>query len=181
MQRSVLTCLLCCAPLLAWAGTNSWTALGPAGGYTTNIVFSPATDTVFAIGESGLYRSLDGGVSWQSVKSDFISSPQGIAVDPSDPDRVYVVAPSSPGLFESTDGGATFHVVGTLPVAVTQGWQVAVGLGGQILYVTSGARVFHSSNRAKAGQSVRQSARINLRACFSWCSIQRIRTQPMRP
>ena len=87
---------------------NDWTAIGPSGGAVNKIVFNKSTSsTVFAIATGGFYRSQDGGVSWQLIKSDFMNAPQDLAIDPSDATRIYVVAPNYPCLYMSTDGGAS--------------------------------------------------------------------------
>jgi photosystem II stability/assembly factor-like uncharacterized protein len=63
---------------------------------------------------SGLFRSDDGGVTWQHMagKDTRISNGQGsyssgVFVDPQNPDIVYTV---STAMYRSTDGGVTFHV-----------------------------------------------------------------------
>jgi uncharacterized repeat protein (TIGR01451 family) len=132
-----------------WAAINDWTAIGPSGGTVNKIVFNKATpSTVYAIAAGGFYRSQDGGMSWQLIKSDFFNSPQDLAIDPSDSNRVYVVAPNYPCLYMSTDGGASLSAVTSLPTAVTSAWQIAVSQSGTTLYVTSDKRVFYSADRA---------------------------------
>jgi hypothetical protein len=97
---------------------NGWTAIGPSGGQVNKIVFNKSTpNSVYAIAAGGFYRSLDGGKSWQLIKSDFENPPEDLAIDPSDPARVYVVAPNYPTFYVSTDGGATMSAVTTLPTA----------------------------------------------------------------
>jgi uncharacterized repeat protein (TIGR01451 family) len=131
------------------AAINGWTAIGPTGGTVNKIVFNKSTpSTVYAIAGGGFYRSLDGGVSWRLIYANFENSPDDLAIDPSDPTRVYVAAPNYPSLYMSTDGGATMSAVTTLPTAVQSGWQVAVSQGGTTLYVSSGAQIFRSTDRA---------------------------------
>ena len=133
----------------ATAAINGWTAIGPSGGKINKIVFNKSTpNTVYAIAAGGFYRSLDGGKSWQLIKSDFENPPEDLAIDPSDPTRVYVVAPNYPSLYMSTDGGATMSAVTTLPTILTSSWQVAVSQSGTTLYMTSGAQVYCSTDRA---------------------------------
>lgn len=137
----------------ALGAINDWTAIGPSGGTVNKIVFNKATpSTVYAIATGGFYRSQDGGVSWQLIKSDFLNAPQDLAIDPSDATRIYAVAPDYPCLYVSTDGGASMSAVTTLPTALANGWQVAVSQNGATLYVAAGARIFYSVDRAKTWQ-----------------------------
>jgi uncharacterized repeat protein (TIGR01451 family) len=149
----MMAAMLIGASLQASAATNGWTAIGPSGGTVIKIVYNHSTpSTVYAIATGGFYRSLDGGVSWQLIKSDFMNAPEDLAIDPSDATRVYVVAPNYPSLYVSTDGGATLTAVTTIPTAVTNGWQVAVSQNGMTIYVTSGMQVFCSTDRANTWQ-----------------------------
>ena len=63
---------------------------------------------VWAGGDQGLYRSVDGGARWAPVASPAADRQiWSIAVDPTDPDCVYLG--TQPRGFRSTDGGATWH------------------------------------------------------------------------
>jgi hypothetical protein len=127
---------------------NGWTAIGPGGGTVYKIVFNRSTpSTVYAIAAGGYYRSLDGGTTWQLIASNFINPPQDLEVDPSDPTRVYVVTPNYPSLYVSTDSGATLSAVTTVPTAAANTWQLAVSQNGTILYLSSGAQIFCSTDR----------------------------------
>ena len=89
--------LLLGASRQTFGAINGWTAIGPSGGHVNKIVFNKSTPgSVYAIAAGGFYRSLDGGKSWQLIKSDFENPPEDLAIDPSDPTRVYVVAPNYP-------------------------------------------------------------------------------------
>jgi photosystem II stability/assembly factor-like uncharacterized protein len=62
---------------------------------------------------SGLYKSVDGGQSWdridQSFSEDGILGRICLAISPSDPNKIYAIAESrNTGLYESNDGGATW-------------------------------------------------------------------------
>jgi uncharacterized repeat protein (TIGR01451 family) len=139
-----------------WLGTstealgsiNGWTAIGPAGGTVNKIVFNKSTPTtVYAVAAGGYYRSLDGGTTWQLIASNFMNAPQDVELDPSDPTRVYVVAPNYPSLYVSTDSGATLSAVTTVPTAAANTLQLAVSQSGTTLYVNSGAQIFCSTDR----------------------------------
>ena len=85
-----------------WAGTGE--ANPPGGGLTF-------------FGD-GIYSSTDGGASWQNRGLGDSAAIGRIAVDPSNPDRIFVAASGSPykpvserGLYRSEDGGQTWHQV----------------------------------------------------------------------
>jgi len=61
---------------------------------------------------SGLFKSKDAGKTWERIDKDFSEGDLGriaIAISPSDPDNIYVIAESNKtGLFNSVDGGETW-------------------------------------------------------------------------
>ena len=76
------------------AAINSWTAIGPTGGTVNKLASSKTGQTAFAIAAGGFYRSPDAGTSWQLIASSFFNPPFDMALDPADPQRIYVVAPN---------------------------------------------------------------------------------------
>jgi photosystem II stability/assembly factor-like uncharacterized protein len=136
----------------ASAAINDWTAIGPGGGVVNKIGYGQNGATALMVAAGGYYRSQDSGVSWQVVKSDFLNALADVAVDPSDPTRVYVVSVNAPCLYVSTDGGATLTANTSLPTAVTQAQQIAVGNDGATLYLSDGGRIFHSPDRGLTWQ-----------------------------
>ncbi len=86
-----------------------WTTSGPTGG---GAVLSLAVDsanpsTLFAGTELGVFRSPDGGASWQAAAP----SPTGaftLLVDPTNGRNLFAASPE--GVFHSTDGGAHFSL-----------------------------------------------------------------------
>src|SRR5262245_8639712 len=98
--------------------------IGPAwGGRVSRAAGVPGNPNVYfaATSSGGVWRSLDGGLSWSSVFDDQpISSIGSIAIAPSDPNVVYVgsgeanirgnVAAGN-GIYKSTDGGSTWSHV----------------------------------------------------------------------
>ncbi len=88
--------------ILEWSWTDH---TGKAGGYIWDIDFAPSDpDVVYAVSTSGLYRSLDGGLTWDEVGRHGALFMKTLAVDPLDPDRVYIG--SGKGLYVSSDGGS---------------------------------------------------------------------------
>src|SRR5258707_13574076 len=147
------TIFLLGATTQALGAINDWTAIGPSGGTVNKIVFNKSTpSTVYAVATGGFYRSQDGGVSWQLIKSDFYNAPQDLAIDPSDAARIYVVTPNYPYLYVSTDGGASLSAVTSLPTGIRSAWQVAVSQNGATLYLAAGGRGFYIADRAATWQ-----------------------------
>lgn len=69
-------------------------------------------------GGNGVYRSLDGGRSWQNVGLEQTRHIHRILIDPTDPNTVYVGAIGSPwgehpdrGVFKTTDGGQRWEKI----------------------------------------------------------------------
>jgi photosystem II stability/assembly factor-like uncharacterized protein len=149
---AALAAVLLCASIDVDAGVNTFSAIGPTGGEINKIVFSPTPKTVFTIATGGFFRSQDGGVSWQLIKSDFYSAPSDLSLDPSDPNRVYATDTASPALYVSTDGGSTMSASVTLPTAVTRIHKMGVSHDGSTLYVTMDAQVFGSVDRGQTWQ-----------------------------
>lgn len=139
---------------VAPAGMNTWTAIGPPGGQVNKIAFSPnSPNIVYALSAGGFQRSTDGGVSWQLVQASFLNPPMDLAVDPSNPSRIYVVAPgagSGLSFFLSTDAGATLNPVQVFPAGVSNGSHVQVSQDGRTVCATGDMRVFCSTD---AGQT----------------------------
>ncbi|HEY3001655.1 MAG TPA: exo-alpha-sialidase, partial [Kribbellaceae bacterium] len=125
-------------------GGNTWTQSGLAGTdrigrlaadpLNTNRVFAAAAGSLFVPGGSrGLYRTNDGGVSWQRVLAgaNGTTGAVDVAIDPRDPNRVYATmwdhrrAPTGreyggvgSGVYRSLDGGTTWtRLGGGLPAA----------------------------------------------------------------
>lgn len=133
----------------ASAAINDWTAIGPSGGAVNKIVISQDGHSAFMAAVGGYYRSQDSGVSWHLIKSDFQNAPVDVAIDPSDPARIYVVAQNVPCLYVSTDGGATLAANAALPSTVTQARQIAVGKDATTLYLSNDGRMFYSPDRGQ--------------------------------
>ena len=81
----------------------------PSGTANTFALAPPGSQVVYAAGESGVFKSVDGAASWTPLTP----VPGGIAaltVDPARPQVVYGV--NSAGIYKTIDGGATWFSVG---------------------------------------------------------------------
>lgn len=108
----LLACLNGLMAEVGWAGTNTWTAIGPPGGYARGLAFnSSRAGVVYTVVEDELYRSADNGVTWQTSPKDFTDTLLAMVVDPNNGDIIYVVEGSN-GLWRSTDQGNTFSFLG---------------------------------------------------------------------
>jgi hypothetical protein len=99
-------------------------SIGPAtGGRVCRVAGVPGNPLIYftATASGGVWRSLDGGLSWKCVTEKLPTSTAGsIAVAPSDPNVVYMgsgeanirnnVVPGN-GIYRSTDGGSNWTQV----------------------------------------------------------------------
>jgi hypothetical protein len=96
----------------------------PVNGLVSAIAVHPANPNVIYIGTAGggAWRSVDGGASWFPLfdrqLSLAVGEPGALAIDPNNTDVVYlgtsarVAAQPQAGLFKSTDGGASWILLG---------------------------------------------------------------------
>ena len=84
------------------------------------------------------------------VYTDSMNSPVDLTVDPSNPDRLYVVFVNPPFLMTSSDAGQTLTPVANFPVNLVNPYQVQVSADGQTLFVTAGSRIVCSTDRGQS-------------------------------
>jgi photosystem II stability/assembly factor-like uncharacterized protein len=107
-------------------GALRWRSIGPQrGGRSTAVAGSVQRPLEYYFGATGggLWKSTDGGVNWQPVTDNRITSSSvgAVAVAPSNPDIVYIgtgeseirgnIAPGG-GVYKTTDGGKTWMHIG---------------------------------------------------------------------
>ncbi len=81
-----------------------------------HVLRRPWSITSGGTGDDGLYRSSDGGRTWKEVTGNGFPAPPigriGVAISPSQPDRIYALVESAAGiLWRSEDGGVTWKMV----------------------------------------------------------------------
>ena len=120
----------------------TWTLLGTDVFYRrtiSKIVVDPTDpNTVYAAvgavatnglpGNTGVWKSTDGGASWVDTTASISTSAafSDVAIDPANPQVLYAAAgepggDAANGVYESTDGGATWLVAGNLPTGASDG------------------------------------------------------------
>jgi uncharacterized repeat protein (TIGR01451 family) len=76
-----------------------------------------APGVVYAATGLGVYKSTDGGVSWQLTGQARTSTApalaRAVAVDPSNPNVIYVGTDGGPGIYKSADGGTVYEEKGS--------------------------------------------------------------------
>src|SRR6266849_7519246 len=93
------------------AGLNEWTSGGPEGGSIRVLVVDPQTPTTLYAGTpGGVFKSANGGESWNPVNTGLSSSSvRALAIDPLTPATLY--AGTSGGVFRSANGGGSWTAV----------------------------------------------------------------------
>jgi photosystem II stability/assembly factor-like uncharacterized protein len=101
-----------------WAVSNTWTSIGPHGGYARALAIDPQTpDTVYVGTTAGVFKTTNGGANWSAANSGLPRGyfPRSIAIDPQRPNIVYVGGACGTygacGMFKSTDRGANWSPI----------------------------------------------------------------------
>lgn len=81
---------------------------------TNKMVQSIAVDPldperVYAAGPAGLFRSHDGGLTWQTASDGLSGEPLAVTLDPASPQKVIVVTTDG-SVWQSRDGAATWRM-----------------------------------------------------------------------
>lgn len=139
---------------VAHAGDNTWSPLGPDGGYISKVVFhNTSPGTLYLRASGGFFRSTDGGAHWQQPQPGIMAGAQDFAVDPTDNNRIYLVIGQWPSrVLVSTDAGITFSTLFSFAQSVANPSHIVAGADGSTLYAVCGTSVFRSTDRGTSWQ-----------------------------
>ncbi|MBL8152306.1 MAG: hypothetical protein JNN15_20465, partial [Blastocatellia bacterium] len=121
-------------------GKNFVKLFQPAVGITS-LQISPADSKVIYAASygAGVYKSVDGGITWQSYNKGMVDQYlRTIAIDPSSPETIYAGSNQS-GIYKSVDGGQTW-------VTINNGFRGVSGVFGasvQTILIDSQAKVIY--------------------------------------
>jgi photosystem II stability/assembly factor-like uncharacterized protein len=141
-------------------GGRSWRLAGLAGQDAMNLV--QARGAILMGGHDVFAVSVDGGKTWRPEHPTGLPTldVHGLAVDPTNPRVVYAQIAMT-GLYRSTDGGRSFHVVSRdvngpmMSVAVTPAGKLVVGDMTRGIYLsTTGRRWLHTATGMVMGLAV---------------------------
>lgn len=142
--------------IVSHAGTNSWTIKGPPGGQVLGLkAHSTASNVFYAMFQQSIHRSTDGGVTWTALRN-FGSQVNGVAVDPSNGDRLYVSVYDE-GLYRSENRGESFSLVSPPGMGI---W--GVGTNATTVYFSGADRQVHRSVDRGSNWTVRGTAQQTL-------------------
>ena len=124
--------------------------------YGAVVVHPQHKDNLYMAGWCGVYKSLDGGVSWDTLGFTGTSGGKVIAVDPNNGDIVYVGV-AGDGVFKSVDGGAQWTPIDS---GLTNLDFVDLGIDPNKtdhLYVaTHGGGIYHSENEGLEWEGINE-------------------------
>jgi photosystem II stability/assembly factor-like uncharacterized protein len=113
----------------ASASFGSWSTGGPFGGVVEDLAFDPTDPmVVYAATRNGVFRSVDGGVSWQRRSAGLTNlRVVAMAVNPAHPEVIW--AGTNGGLFKSNDSGLDWGLAAeieseTVDIAATRPSQI---------------------------------------------------------
>ena len=109
---------------------------------------------------SRLYRTTDGGISWQRIAS---QGPRpsftSLSIDADSPGTIVATDANNPGIYTSKDGGTSWSVV-TLPLRAVDGLRLMPGSRRTLYAATSSGDLFTSTDAGATWQTAGPSARL---------------------
>lgn len=138
-------------------GVDLWVSIGPermtdardlgygwedSSGRLSTLVIDPTDPaTMYAGGQSsGVWKTVDGGQSWQPVSDAASLSVAGLALDPSLPSRLYLVTRSS-GVYRSIDAGTSWTQISAADL------RAVVHAGAAVIHPADPTRLFVASDQ----------------------------------
>jgi photosystem II stability/assembly factor-like uncharacterized protein len=125
---------------------STWNTLGNAGNSLFTLAADPNTPAILYAGGAGFFKSTDSGSHFTAMNKGFPSTLPfvvAIAVDPTKPTTLYAATYGN-GLFQSTDGAATWTSVGALRSSLVWTVLLAPGQSSTVYAGTVGAGVYQS-------------------------------------
>ena len=95
---------------------ETWTKLSTPAHFYKFAIHPQSSDVVYATEASSVYRSNNGGMSW-NLLTNIGGCCINLQIDPAEPDTIYSGA--SNGLYKSVDGGESWRVVDEIRLVVT--------------------------------------------------------------
>ncbi len=116
-----------------------------------------SADTVYAAASQHVYRSTDGGLTWQEIGPDLTNPVAELVTDPVQPGKVHLVAGLA-GLWTSNDGGSTWLQQGTASFATASLTALAAvpNVGGHLVAGSSSGEVWRSTDGGASWQDIRE-------------------------
>ncbi|MEA2569899.1 MAG: hypothetical protein QOI24_1900 [Acidobacteriota bacterium] len=126
----------------------NWLTITPRAGFISSITFDPTnTSTIYAtyanFGGAHVWKSLDGGVTWNASDGSGVESipdipVHSLLVDPQQPSRLFLG--TDLGIFVSTDAGGHWSVESSFPSVITETLVFGQGEYGRALYAFTHGR-----------------------------------------
>lgn len=156
----ILVFVICITP--GQAATGEWTVWSPDRPFTA-LTATPDGATLYALSGALIYRSTDGGQSWETRPAPpGASDLRTLAIDPNDTQILYLVnrAAGQTPLWRSLDGGLTWRMVyagdqepaGMVVVSARPAHQVTLAVGGR--FPSNGYAVLQSQDRGDTWREV---------------------------
>ncbi len=116
-----------------------------------------SADTVYAAAGQAVFRSTDGGMTWQEVGPALTSPVTQLATDPLQAGKVHLVAGLA-GLWSSDDGGSTWRQQGTetFDAANLTALTAVPAVSGQLVVGSSSGEVWRSTDGGQSWQDIRE-------------------------
>lgn len=148
--RRMMVCVLVGFAVLSVAGVQEVHAQGgPPGGIVNSLAIDPSTLTTLYAGTQGggVFKSINGGMSWAAASSGLPPnrSVGNVAIDPTAPATLYVGVASN-GIYKSTDGGMSWEPANSGLPAFSSGGVRIDSSNTATLYAATGSGVFKSIN-----------------------------------